>query len=94
VIIDALFSLLFSFFEVMFGLLPAFTPPDLGDPCSSGAPYSCYASDLGAKMVVFDQWLPVQLVVTCLTIVMASLLAVAAVRGVLFVYDRIPGKAS
>jgi hypothetical protein len=98
VIVDAFVSLLFGFLAFVFGLLPEFTEPSFGGSCMvAGSPAVepvCSGNQVGGYLARAAAFVDVSLLLTCVLIVIGTFVAVAVVRGVLFVYERLPGKMS
>lgn len=100
-IIDAIFGLVFGFFEFVLDLLPAWTDPELfgsSETCelSGSSPCDLYylTHGFGQKAAGLYDWLPVTLVIQVLGLMLTITIAVSAAKLALFVYERFPFKSS
>lgn len=92
-ILDALVGLLLDFLGFFLALFPTWTDPV--DWSSNPPPDSIGAAfEVGRKLSFMDPWVPVELTQTLVGILIAAWLTVVTVKGIVWLYDRIPFKAS
>lgn len=96
VVIDAIFNLIFGFFTAVLSLLPSFTPPDWlsspGELCSSQL--ACDAFNITLNLRYVRDIIDVEALVNVVTGVMAVWVASVGVKGIIWLYDKIPGKSA
>lgn len=94
-IVDFLLGLLFGLLDVLAGLLPGWTDPTLWSDsggCGAGSiPALC---QIGAWLSNLGGWIDVTVLVTCLVVLAAAWAVAGVVRGVVWIYDKIPAKGS
>lgn len=95
-IIDGIFSIVFGLLSVVLGALPSFTAPDWlaspGELCSSQLACDAYNITLNLRYV--RDIIDVEALVNVVTGVMAIWIASVGVRGILWLYNRMPGKSA
>jgi hypothetical protein len=87
VITDFLLAVVLRPLAWVVGLFPAFETPGL-------AGVDGHATWLGAQLRRGDRWIDVELVVAAVVWLSVLVGAVVVIRGVLFVYRLVPGKAA
>jgi len=93
-ILDAIFALLLTPLTWMMGLLPTFTPPASFTDTGGGVGLVATATSIGQGLGQLDSWVPTSLLAACVAIIVTALAAGVVVRGVVFVYEHIPGKSA
>ncbi|MCC7078744.1 MAG: hypothetical protein IT198_16630 [Acidimicrobiia bacterium] len=92
-ITDALLDLIFGLLDLLLGLFPSWIEPswasDGSITCSEH--YACLAGEWLARA---DGWIDVDMLVTVLGVLGGAVVVGAALRGAIWVYGLIPGKAS
>ncbi len=88
----AIVGLLLSFLAWVLDLFPSWSSPSF----DCGAPGGCaaFGGVVGRYMSYIQGWVNVSLLVTCIGIVVAVFVAVVSVRAIVFLYEKIPFKAS
>jgi len=99
VIVDAVLGFLMDLLSFVLDLLPSFSAPSwVTGSCSldsvSLSGLGCPASAVGQKLGLLHRWIDTSALVTVLITVAAVWLVMGTITLVLFLYDRIPGKAS
>jgi hypothetical protein len=100
-IFDSIVSALFGFLSFVLDLLPTWSAPGWGAHTSCGSldaitmyGLGCDASSIGQKLGLLHRWIDTSALVTVLALVVTVWIAMGTLRLVLFVYGKIPGKAS
>jgi len=95
VIVDGIWGLVAGFLETVLNLFPAFTPPTLpGDTCALSSGFGCKAAWAGQYLGLLHNWVDLSALIDVVTIVVAVLVATTLAKGVIWLYGKIPGKAS
>lgn len=86
-VIDALFGIILAVIGALVSALPTFTAPDTTGWFSG-------AHDIALYLRIVNHWVNVPLAIALVGTLATLLAAYGVVKGLLFVYDRLPGKGS
>jgi len=92
VIVDAVLGLFMGFLEGLISLFPSWSDPTFAQVNGHDPAY--FAELVGEKMSYLAAYVNLALLVQLVGIGVTVLVAVAAIRGVLFIYSKFPGKAT
>lgn len=87
-IVQAVLDFVLGALSALFEFLPAFTPPAVA------AEWPDWMQYIGNAMRYLSGWVNIGLFLTCVGGALAAYVIALGVRGVLFIYDRIPFKAT
>ena len=100
-ILDGLFLLLADFLSFVLNLFPVWSSPSVytatcDDPATGTTltNLGCPAYTVGGYVHYLHRWIDVETLATVLGIVLTVWLATIALKGILFLYSKIPGKAT
>ena len=93
-IVDAILAIVLAPLTWLSSLLPTFTPPSLGLTAGENGCAVAEACSLGGSLRNLAAWVNVPLMLSCMAIVIGAFGVVVTIRLVIWVYDKLPFKAS